>query len=181
MTWQLLQDYKGKFELIEPVVKKAWCDSVLDIGCNAGAITNLFGDAGYFAVGIDRNVNCNGKHEKACVGQFKLDLDGIDKLPKFDAILLLSVLHQIIKEDGEEYAQFFVWALLRRCNVLIIELAAINSKYGYYQKFIDNNQPSIFRFLQEFIKESATVEFIGEAKHNGTNEPKRFIFKLVPK
>lgn len=179
MTWQLSQDYKGKFELIEPSLK--WCDSVLDIGCNAGAITNLFGEAGYFAVGIDRNVDCNGKHANACIGQFKLDLESIYKLPKFDAILLLSVLHQIIKEDGEEYAQRFIWALLRKCDVLIIELAAINSKYGYHNQFIDNNQPSIFRFLQDFVKESANVEFIGATSHVSKQEPKRFVFKLVPR
>lgn len=179
MTWQLSQDYKGKFELIEPSLK--WCDSVLDIGCNACAITNLFGEAGYFAVGIDRNVDCNGKHAKSCIGQFKLDLESIDKLPKFDAILLLSVLHQIIKEDGEEYAQRFIWALLRKCDVLIIELAAINSKYGYVDKFKDNSQASIFFFFQRFVKESATVEFIGATSHNSAQEPKRFVFKLSPK
>jgi hypothetical protein len=152
---------------------------VLDIGCNAGAITNLFGEAGYFAVGIDRNVDCNGKHSKACIGEFKLTTENIERLPKLDAILLLSVLHQIIKEEGDAYARGFICALLKKCNTLIIELAGLKSKYGCANNaFIDNNEESIKNFFKNWIDENITCEFIAKTKHNSDAEPNRYLFKL---
>ena len=182
MTWQLSQDYKGKFELIKAVLDAHACKNVLDIGCNAGAITNLFGEAGYFAVGIDQNVDCNGKHSKACIGQFKLTKESIFNLPAFDAILLLSALHQIIAENGDEYARNFVYALLYRCGVLIIELAGIGSKYRYENgRFKDNDSESIQEFFKTWVGPLVDCEFIGETKHNAQNEPRRYLFKLSQK
>lgn len=179
MTWQLQQDYKGKFALIKAVLDKENCKNVLDVGCNAGAITNLFGEAGYFAVGIDRNVDCNGKHSKACVGELRLTAENIERLPKFDAILLLSVLHQIIAENGLTYAGIFVASLLGKCDVLMIELAGINSKYGNkLSNFGDNNQESIIRWFNYNFAGIADIEFIAETKHNSAAEPHRYLFKL---
>jgi SAM-dependent methyltransferase len=182
MTWQLSQDYKGKFELIKNVLDKESCKNVLDIGCNAGAITNLFGEAGYFAVGIDQNVDCNGKHSKACIGEHKLSIERIFALPAFDSILLLSALHQIIQENGDEYACNFVIALLHRCQVLIVELAGINSKYGYETgRFKDNDSQSIQDFFKSWLDKLIDCEFIGETNHNAANEPHRYLFKLSQK
>jgi SAM-dependent methyltransferase len=179
MTWQLQQDYKGKFELIKRVLDAENCKNVLDIGCNAGAITNLFGEDGYFAVGVDRNVDCNGKHSKACIGEFKLTTENIERLPKFDAILLLSVLHQIIKEDGDAYAKKFVCALLGKCDTLIIELAGIKTKYGYQvNRFNDNDSKDIQGFFRIWLPDHINCEFIAETKHNSAAEPKRYMFKL---
>ena len=182
MTWQLSQDYKGKFEQIKAVLDAENCKNVLDIGCNAGAITNLFGEAGYFAVGVDQNVDCNGKHSKACIGEFKLMLENIERLPRFDAILLLSVLHQIIKENGDDYARRFIETLLKKCGTLIVELAAIKAKYGYQvNRFNDNDSKDIQGFLKTWIRDFAVCEFIGETNHNAANEPHRYLFKLSQK
>lgn len=182
MTWQLSQDYKGKFEQIKAVLDANACKNVLDIGCNAGAITNLFGEAGYFAVGIDRNVDCNGKHSKACIGEHKLDVKSVFNLPAFDAILLLSVLHQIVAENGDEYARNFVHSLLHRCQVLIVELAGIKSKYGYaVNRFNDNDCNDIQGFFRTWLGNLVECEFIGETKHNAANEPRRCLFKLSQK
>lgn len=180
MTWQLSQDYKGKFALIKAVLDKESCKNVLDIGCNAGAITNLFGESGYFAVGIDQNVDCNGKHSKACIGEFKMTKESIFNLPAFDAILLLSVLHQIVSEEGDKYAQDFISCLLSKCDALIVELAGIKSKYGYsVNRFNDNNSKDIQGFFRLWCNSAgANCEFIGETKHNATNEPHRYLFKL---
>lgn len=182
MTWQLQQDYKGKFALIKAVLDKDNCKNVLDIGCNAGLITNLFGEAGYFAVGVDRIVLCNGKHEKACVGEFKVDLKNISNLPVFDAILLLSALHQIIAENGDEYSRNFINALLSRCRVLIVELAGVKRKYGYtVNRFNDNDSKDIQGFFKTWLGDSVDCEFISSTKHNTTEEPHRYLFKLSVK
>lgn len=179
MTWQLSQDYKGKFEQIKAVLDAEHCKTVLDIGCNAGAITNLFGEAGYFAVGVDRNVDCNGKHSKACIGEFKLTNENIERLPKFDAILLLSVLHQIIKEDGDAYAKKFVCALLGKCDTLIVELSGLRSKYGFEpSRFLDNNRQDIQCFFRIWLPDHINCEFIAETSHNSISEPHRYLFKL---
>lgn len=179
MTWQLQQDYKGKFALIKAVLDKEKCKNVLDIGCNAGAITNLFGNAGYFAVGVDRNVDCNGKHSKACIGEFKLTTENIERLPKFDAILLLSVLHQIIAEENDSYARSFINALLRKSKVLIVELAGIKSKYGCgHDCFTDNDSESIQTFFKNWLDDCIACEFVAKTLHNSISEPYRYLFKL---
>lgn len=179
MTWQLSQDYKGKFELIRRVLEAEACKNVLDIGCNAGAITNLFGESGYFAVGIDQNVDCNGKHSKACIGEFKLTTENIERLPKFDAILLLSVLHQIVAENDLSHAVDFVAKLLTKCDILMVELAGIASKYGKQEPdFFDNDQESIEYWFRYYFEGIADIKFISRTKHNRVDEPHRYLFKL---
>lgn len=177
MEWQHTQDFKAKFELIYPHLRD--CRNVLDVGCNAGEITRLCGDAGLFAVGIDQKVNYI-KYKNACIGEIALTADKIDSLPRFDAILLLSVLHQLITENGHDYARNYVAKLAQKAEKrLIIELAAVNSKYGKIKAFEDNDETSVIAWFMSWLSDGLKCNYIGKAAHNRDNEPYRFLFEVA--
>jgi hypothetical protein len=174
--WQLTQPYKAKFDLIYPHIKA--CKNVLDIGCNAGEITRLCGNKGMFAVGVDQKISCRVP-ENACIGETVITLDNINTLPNFDAILLLSVLHQLIVENGHDYARDYVARLTTKAkNGVIIEIAAISSKYGKYKVFEDNDYGSIRNWFVNWLPEFLQAEYIGKAPHNRDDEPFRYLFKV---
>lgn len=177
--WQLTQPYKAKFDLIYPHIKA--CKNVLDIGCNAGEITRLCGNKGMFAVGVDQKINCRVP-ENACIGETLITLDNINTLPNFDAILLLSVLHQLIETKGNVDTRQFINNLADKCNKsFIVELAGISSKYGTERIFEDNNQESIINWFVNWLPYRLFAEFLCETPHKGPNEPHRYLFKVVNK
>lgn len=181
--WQLTQDYNAKYQLIRKHTKHLNLQSVLDIGCNAGAITDLFGKDGLFAVGVDKKINKHSFYHNAAIGEVEIDLEFIDKLPNFDCITLLSVLHQIIAEKGEEYATSYIYELFEKANkCLVIEMAGINSKYNGKARIKDNDEQSIvgyfFQILPENIARNHVMLYAGKAKHNRDDEPFRYVFVI---
>jgi SAM-dependent methyltransferase len=161
--------------------------SVLDVGCNAGEITRRMGEAGYFAVGIDKKVDVRGIENPlngACLGNIDVDMSLISKLPLFDVILLLSVHHQMIKSNGDEWTKNFIRSLGSKCSkIFFIEFAGINSKYGKEdgELFIDNDEESVVTYGNEWLKKALPdfncffVDKITQTK----KEPYRFLFKCV--
>lgn len=94
IAWQLKRDNNAKYNLVKPILEELSVENILDVGCNAGMITRQFGNDGFFSVGIDRRVDFRGIEsplKNACIGNYVLDKTNIEKLPIFDAILLLSV------------------------------------------------------------------------------------------
>lgn len=178
--WQDTQDYRAKCGLIEPILRRNDVKSVLDIGCNAGNIAALLGDLGYFAVGIDMTAPNYAKNCKSAIlGQRRLIKDDIQSLPKFDAIMLLSVLHQIIDTEGDEYARRCILSLRTKCETLVVELAGTNAKYGGTDGdlFGDNETDQIIDWFTSWLSPiSLHCAFQTKTPHNRPNEPHRLLF-----
>lgn len=185
LPWQIRRGNSSiKFDLIKPLFKEMHVTSVLDIGCDAGAITRLAGEAGFFSVGIDKVLDFQGVAEpldKACIGKFELNQKLIKKLPVFDAVLLLSVHHQLIEQYGDEYTQKLVYQLSARVKeVLIMEFAALNEKYSGTEValFKDNDESSITEYAYSWLHQTLpgwTISYIGKAPES-KKEPYRFMF-----
>ena len=203
-AWQYQRHIEDKFNLIKPILDEQEVNSVLDVGCNAGQITRLAGDNDFFAVGVEQSLeNIDLKRvgfeqalDNACIGNIELDLKKIEKLPLFDAILLLSVHHQLVSNFGENWAKKFVSKLFRKSNkVLIMEFAALNRKYGYEKQedltFKNNDESSIVPFAKNWLLNTlpnAEVDYVGKAPHHKINvkpqnssEPYRYIFSAKKK
>jgi len=183
IAWQVSRDSVAKFKVFDPVLKKMQVSSVLDIGCNAGEITRLAGNAGYFSVGFDKNPDFRGVDsplKNACIGNLELNEDTIDKLPVFDAILLLSVHHQLINLYGDQWTRTVVSRLAEKAGkTIIIEFAALSRKYTENGSalFVDNDQDSITGYAQKWLNNVLPgwiIEYLGKAP-NTRIEPYRFI------
>jgi hypothetical protein len=173
-----------KWSLVEPELKALGVRSFLDIGCNAGAVTRLGGDAGFFAVGIDKRLDLRGVEDplrSACLGNVPLTMELADHLPEFDALLLLSVHHQWVSMNGDDYARDLMARLSERARLaLVVEFAALNSKYGCDDTtlFIDNDQDSISSYALGWLSSTLPdwqVKYIGRCPDR-PDEPFRDAF-----
>lgn len=188
-AFQLNRDTQAKFEAINQIFQEMQVTSVLDVGCNAGEITRLAGQNGIFAVGVDKKLDFSGVKEplsKACLGNIEFNLDLVKTIPNFDAILLLSVHHQMIRFLGDEWTRDFVSGLaIKSKKVFLMEIASINSKYGKEngEFFIDNDETSVVNYAQTWFSEilpdfdCSYIKKIPQVE----NEPYRMLFKLTRK
>lgn len=182
-AWQLQRDTKAKAEIILPVLDEYEIKSVLDIGCNAGELTRIIGNTGRFAVGIDQNVDFTGVKQplsNACIGNIRLDQEKIKALPQFDAVLLLSVHHQFIKNFGDSHAKQLVSGMADKAKKLfLIEFAALNHKYSDDDHlFIDNDEKSVLEYSKKWLNDTLanySCNFLGTTPGDMI-EPRRYLF-----
>lgn len=176
-----------KTALILPEIDRLSCKSVLDIGCNAGAVTRLLG-RNVFAVGIDQNIDLRGYEHPlkgACLGEVQISEHNVKKIPEFDAVCLLSVHHQWHFYKGDGAAEEMVKAISKiACKVLFVEFAAINSKYTDnpgIKKFEDNNEDSIREYAENWLSKVVpqhVVSYLGKTTES-THEPYRYMFSCA--
>ncbi len=105
----------------------------LDIGSSLGYISFYLADRGAKVEGWEANIEnaqasrlvseITGIQVDFKIHELNLDSVTIIKENRFDAILVLSVFHHIIHFQGLENAQKIVRKLLKKCPLLIVELA----------------------------------------------------------
>ncbi|MEN6384141.1 MAG: hypothetical protein ABFD79_02975 [Phycisphaerales bacterium] len=186
-SFQLRRETKVKISHIANALKEMQIGSLLEVGCNAGEIVRAMGANGIFAVGVDKQLDFRGidyRYEKAFFGNVEMNAEMIDKLPKFDAILLLSVHHQIIEQHGDEVARTYVSKLANRSNkIFLIEFAALNRKFGKLNGnlFEDNNENSVKQYAQEWLNSALpdfSCKFVSKIPQC-SSEPFRYLFKCT--
>jgi SAM-dependent methyltransferase len=180
------QNSREKVALLNPVLRELECRSVLDVGCNAGAVSRLLGEH-YFVVGIDQRLNVSGfEHpfKSACLGEVQLSLENVRKMPMFDAVVLLSVHHQWHHHRGDTFAAEMVQAVAGRASkVFFIEFAALNRKYQEEgpSRFQDNDEASVTAYARDWLRAvlpDHQVRYLGKAVES-PHEPYRFMFACL--
>ncbi len=176
LPWQLKRKHsRMKWALIEPKLRALEASSLLDIGCNAGEITRLAGGAGFFAVGIDQELDLRRIERPlggVCLGEILLTEAMIRKLPRFDAGLLLSVHHQWVQAHGEARTRALIEQLAGKFSkALVVEFAGLNQKYGYLDspRFIDNDEASVTSYASEWLRSALPrhkSEYLGKTPVN---------------
>jgi SAM-dependent methyltransferase len=178
------QNAQEKWSIVAAGLRAVQARSLLDVGCASGEITRLAARAGYFAAGIDQNLDLRGVEDPfrgVCLGEVPLTEEVTERLPEFDAVLLLSVQHQWVKLYGDAQARNRVLRLsdkVRRC--LIVEFAAINSKYGTLGSplFTDNNETSVRTYATQWLGSTLpdwAITYLGKCPDR-SDEPFRYIF-----
>jgi SAM-dependent methyltransferase len=185
---------KDKFALISSRLNLPEVNNVLDIGCNEGYISAEFAKRGKFCVAIDAGPyflnhilsdleSVYGRQNPA-FGVFPLTEENIALIPEFDLVLLLSVHHQWINTDGNDYGERLVSRLIDKARrYFVIEFAATAKKYGFKEsKFEDNNEESVKAYAESWLRGlnvPGTIEYIGKNKEGNANEPYRFVFLVT--
>lgn len=170
-------------------LKNAGAFSVLDLGCNAGIISRYLGREGFFVVGIDKKFHSSIRFianpcKDAFLGEANIDQGLVSKLPKFDAILLLSIHHQMVKIYGDEKTKEIFYLLSKKCRkIFLIEFSGRNKKYGKLpgDLFIDNDEKSVLMYCFDWLR-SAMPDlkhyYVGKVRQV-KKEPNRFLFKCL--
>ena len=102
-------------------------ERVLDVGCNAGLLSEYLHDRGCTVTGVDNDyhITVTAKLISNILGRKIsydcVDLDLVDELPQFDSIMLFSVFHHTrnIEKNALKIA--------KSCNRIIIETRLIES------------------------------------------------------
>lgn len=172
-----------KAELIQRELKLRSVQSILDIGTNAGAVARLLSENN-FVVGIDSNLDTRGLEKpfkNVALGEIPFSLENAQKIPDFDAVLLLSVHHQWLAELPEEEADALVKAsILIAKKLVFIEFAALNKKYSFSGKFEDNDENSIINYALNYLNQlqpQSKITAIGKCPES-VQEPFRFMFMI---
>ena len=185
VAWQARRkNSEIKADLIEPELHRLKCFSVLDVGCNAGAVSRRVSHA-RFVVGLDGNLDTSGfdnPFDGVALGQVRIDLPFLETIPAFDAVLLLSVHHQWYAKMPHKDADSLFAALINKAKkAVFVEFAAINEKYGGDQGFVDNQPESVvdyaMRFLTRFTKNEC-VKYLGATPEYPGKESYRYMFLI---
>ena len=187
VSWQALKNNSYcKAELIRKELQRLNVKNILDIGTNAGAVSRLLSENN-FVVGIDSNLDTRG-YEKPfkniALGEIPFNLENVEKIPDFDAVLLLSVHHQWLAKLPEEEADALVKASISIAKkVVFIEFAALNKKYGKYSfssKFEDNDENSVINYAFDYtnrLQPQSKITYLGKCPQS-VREPYRFMFMI---
>jgi cyclopropane fatty-acyl-phospholipid synthase-like methyltransferase len=119
----------NRWTAIAKVLKDHGATSVLDVGCAEGwLIRRAATDLRCFAVGVEASdrvltgelSRLHDNVERAAIIKARLTPEDIRALPKFDAVLCLSVVHHIIRKDGIGVAEDFINALSSRAGKVVV-------------------------------------------------------------
>lgn len=167
--------------------------TAIDIGSNEGVITCALSEMGVAATGYEQNSRYNNRALKLAkhLGngtqfQNKLVSDSdIEAMDDLDAIMFLSVHHQIATHSSLEDANSFLCALARKAkHQLFFQPACIKAKYGCDVPFADNDFGAIEAYFNDVLKaEMPYSQTVGFAQNDmPKSEPLRpmMIFSREP-
>ncbi|MGM0739552.1 MAG: hypothetical protein ACQETM_10390 [Bacteroidota bacterium] len=164
-----------RWTVIRDVLKEFEPDSVLDVGCAEGWILRSVNEEfDCFTLGID------GLSDRVLTGEIarlmddipfysimkkKLAPEDIRKLPKFDVIICLSLVHHIIKINGVDAGRDFVSALRERTNkAMVFEMGSSDEKLMKWHQDMPEMEHGQTRFMTTFLESCGlrNVRKVGE-------------------
>lgn len=152
----------ARWEEIEKVIDAEKITSVADLGCAEGFFVRKAVEKGCFATGVDADV------QKLLWAQTTLTLDAldnfgfikmhmgvenIDRVPKSDMVIFLSVLHHIMYEKGEDYALAFMKKVRDITGrVVIFEMGQSNETHYAWASLLPDMGADPKIWIVEFLK-----------------------------
>jgi SAM-dependent methyltransferase len=184
---------------------------VLDVGANLGHTTELLSRLGWYVVGLEVSTEVYGRmlNEVAptlsggAVIRAQLGDTDWERVPRFDAVLLFSVLHRVWALQGEPACAAVLSGLGARSDLLFVESATRLARFMPPERptrvarvlqrlgapvepvptFMDNDWQSSAQWHLEYFREvlpSHHAELLGRCNHT-KKEPYRPVFMLSRK
>lgn len=162
--------------------------TVLDIGSNSGYYLFQFSDLGYLCHGIEsdpdlvyftslQNYLLDAKGASCECGKF--DLPFVQRMPCYDVVLCLSIMHHIIMAEGIDAAEAVLMGLVQKTNhVVFFEMGQSNETKADWSHRLPQMEPDPETWISQWLKTCGfkKVETIGTSQ---TTAP-RYLFAAYP-
>ncbi len=162
--------------------------SILDIGSNLGAMSQLAAAQGRFVLGVEpsaRLVRAARRRSRAAANigfiQTAIDPDTVLMLPRFDVVFCLSVHHYWVSQYGEDATWRIIAELMARTrSKFYFEPASVKRKYGGADlDFRDLDREAIVEYnvkrLELAASSDQSIRVLGETRCR-PKEPFRMMF-----
>ena len=186
------RDSKTRWQAIEPVLVATKAGSLVDLGCSEGYYVTRAAKAGLpFCVGVDfdqrRMFTCTNQvvladlpHAGFMMGSVEPSL--IDALPRFDAVVFLSVLHHLMYQQGVDYCTAIMKALATKTGkVCFFEMGQSDEHKESWANDVPDMGSDPHAWIQDFVTSSgfAKAEKISETS-SFAGETQRALFACYP-
>lgn len=180
-----------RWQLINEQIKKNNVKNLLDLGSAEGFYVLQSAKQNVFSLGIDADerrisvAQMQLVNEKILNAGFMyaiIDKELIEKMPRFDCIIFMSVAHHMMASKGKDYTLEILSRLREKTKKCIIfEMGQSDEKNMKWTNKLPNMGNDPHKWITDFLKEAGfeKVEKIGESlSYNG--EIRRAIFKATP-
>ena len=185
------RECSDRWQIISDVLAQG-ADTVLDLGCAEGYfVSRAAKEYRCFAVGIDADVrrltvaqdlNVINKNEYAGFMYANVNLEFIRKLPQFDVVIFLAVLHHVMYEHGVDHARELMTCIRAKTKkTLVFEMGQSNERSMYWASLLPDMGPSPHEWIKEFLLSCgfSKADRVGETDAYRSNS-KRGIFVARP-
>jgi hypothetical protein len=181
-----------RWEAISNALKVFGVRNMLDVGCAEGwFLRRAAADMQIFAIGAEVSdrlmlgelARLYDDQDRTAIMRALMTPDDIRDLPKFDAVMCLSVVHRIIKAHGVKGGEDFVRALADRAEkVLIFEMGTSEEAGLAWSDVLPDMPEGQEAFVKGFLEKCGLkdVRLVGTsaAFHKDTE---RLLFTAVPR
>jgi O-antigen chain-terminating bifunctional methyltransferase/kinase len=137
-------------------------DSVLDLGCAEGYfVSRAAEEYGCFTLGVDADVrrltiaqelNVINKSNRAGFMYANISPEFLRKLPPFDVVIFLAVLHHVIYEHGVDYAREYMKCIRDKTRkALIFEMGQSNETSMHWATLLPDMGSDPHAWMTEFL------------------------------
>lgn len=177
-----------RWEIIKKTIQETSSRNLLDLGCAEGFFVRKAGEMGLFALGLDRDYNRLGliencriidKSENSAFALCSIDDKQLERMPNFDTVLCLSVMHHIIRQNSVEHGIKVLRAIKEKTNkALIFDIGQTNEVSTTWAKKLPYMGDDPRPWIADFLKQGGfkNPEVVGETDAF-QDQVKRYVFR----
>jgi SAM-dependent methyltransferase len=153
---------KDRWEAIAGVLKDYAARNVLDVGCAEGwFLRRAATELGCYAIGVEVSerllageiARLHDRIENMAIMLSRADAESLGRLPRFDAVICLSVVHHVIRHHGLDAAMDFVRALAGRAEkVIIFEMGTSEEKGLRWSGLLEEMPEGQEAYIRQFLE-----------------------------
>ena len=191
LLWPGKRDFENRWALIRREAEECGAQSLLDIGCAEGYfVQQAARELQCFSLGIEgdvrrltvaQNINTLDCNERTGFMHDHIDLASLSRLPKFDVVLFLSVLHHFVRPHGIDYCREVLDIIRTKTNKVMIFEMGIRTEFLDWAKDYPNAREEPSEWICEFLRSAgfSRVDVIGSSPFGKLGIP-RPIFRAFP-
>ena len=186
------RDCSDRWNLIERQIARHNATSLLDLGCAEGYFVRraaeeckclaLGVDADFARILVAQNTALLDGVQGAAFAYADIDCAFMDKMPHFDVVIFLSVLHHVMYEHGVDYSRDLLRTIRRKTGIfMIFDMGQSNERLNQWAALLPDMGDDPAVWIADFL---ASAGFTGIERLGTTdsyqNEARRTVFLAKP-